>query len=492
MAIITDKEKLTSAQQKQVEAAQAKWQAANKAGDKAGMEAAHREAEAVRNSAGYTSNADGTYKGSYSPSGGSSGGSKGGNSQYTNTKKIYNPNTDYQALIDNAVDMGDFQSAALYEQLRNQKILGEGLDYEITNLYGSYLNGDNTTKEDIMDWEYEDDRPSAPERDPRIDKILNQILNRDDFSYDAMNDPLYEQYRQMYQREGDRAMRETLAEAASSAGGMNSYAITAAQQANNYYNSQLNDKIPELYQLAYQMYLQDKESQVQDLGILQSMDETQYNRYRDTMNDWSNDRNFAYGKYKDAVNQGNWQTNFDYGSMWDNINYNTDNYWKNKEWTAGQSQLDIENSRYDTEKWEKQLLAVIESGNMPSDDIISKAGWDKAVVEQLVSAALAEKNKTTSKSSGGGGGSNGGNGYNPNGGDTQSNGGDGNETDWMKGLSDLGLGFVYSPNLLVELEEAGAVYEKNGKLMWSEGWNNKNYQKKLNRQPQSPFDRLFY
>ena len=101
-----------------------------------------------------------------------------------------------------------------------------------------------------------------------------------------MNDPLYQQYAKMYQREGDRAMKETLAEAAAGAGGMNTYAITAAQQANNYYNSQLNDKIPELYQLAYDMYINDKESKVQNLGILQNMDATQYNRYRDTINDY--------------------------------------------------------------------------------------------------------------------------------------------------------------------------------------------------------------
>ena len=54
--------------------------------------------------------------------------------------------------------------------------------------------------------------------DPRIDELLNQILNRDEFSYDVESDPLYQQYVQMYNREGDRAMRETMAEAAAGAG----------------------------------------------------------------------------------------------------------------------------------------------------------------------------------------------------------------------------------------------------------------------------------
>ncbi len=172
--------------------------------------------------------------------------------------------------------------------------------------------------------------PKAPTKDPRIYQKLTEILNRDDFSYDVTKDPLFEQYARMYQREGDRAMRDTLAEAATSAGGMNTYAITAAQQAQNYYNSQLGDKIPELYQLAYSMYLDDKESMVQDLGILQNMDESQYNRYRDTMNDWRNDRNFAYGTYLDAMNQSNLQNSFDYNALLADRDFKYSDYWQNK------------------------------------------------------------------------------------------------------------------------------------------------------------------
>lgn len=414
-----------------------------------------------------TSNYTGSYANSGS-SGGSSGGggsSKGSSSysQYTapTLGNTWDANTDYQAIINNAVANGDYVTAAKAEQLRNQKITAQGLGYDLTNNYKGWLNtrdystemyegmangisaqemqalyngrynkadgtigldqykNDNLMQiaqnyinqqlaleqQQAMLDQWEADNPKEEYQgkyDPQIDALLSQILNRDDFSYNAMNDPLYQQYAAMYQREGDRAMKETLAEAAAGAGGMNTYAITAAQQANNYYNSQLNDRIPELYQLAYEKYLKNIDMQVRDLGLLQSMDETQYNRYRNTMNDWQNDKTFAYGMYNDAVNQGNWQTTHDYNSMWDNINYLTNNSRYNQEWNANQSQLDLENSRYDTEKAEKQLLAVIESGVMPNDELITKAGWDKATVEQLVQAAIAEKNKSTSKSSGGG------------------------------------------------------------------------------------------
>ena len=366
-------------------------------------------------------------------SGGTTSG--GGNSQYTGTNtgsnsgNVYAP--DYQALINDAVNNKDFYAAAMYEQLRNQKIDDLGLDYEKTYLYSGALNNQTSQQnqqdslsailEYMQNWQQQNQKPVEYVTDPRVMEMYNDIVNRDAFSYNPENDPLYQQYLQTAQREGDRAMRETLAEAATSAGGMNSYAITAAQQANNYYNSQLNDRIPELYQLAYEKYLKDIDNQVRDLGLLQSMDETQYNRYRNTMNDWQNDKTFAYGMYNDAVQQGNWQTTQDYNSMWDNINYYTDNSWKNKEWDAGQAQLERENSLVDQETARKEIEWYIENGvTTINPDLIKRAGLDEAAINQMIERKqLEEALKTTYKSSGGGGSkgsSSGGNGWD--GGDT--------------------------------------------------------------------------
>lgn len=239
-----------------------------------------------------------------------------------------------------------------------------------------------------------------------IDYLLKQILNRDDFSYDANSDPLYQQYADMYRREGDRAMNETMAEAAASAGGMNTYAITAAQQAANNYASQLNDRIPELYQLAYQMYLQDKESKVQDLGILQNMDATQYNRYRDTMTDWKDDRNFALGVYNDAVQQGNWNKTFDYNAMvgnrdfgytdyWANKEFDYNDEWKNKEWDHDIGREQIEDRELAKEEVWKYIALGISSID-PA--LLAKAEMKQEDVDLAVAAIKAEQgkqNKTT-------------------------------------------------------------------------------------------------
>lgn len=79
------------------------------------------------------------------PSSGSSSGSSSGNSGYSSSfKPSFDQNTDYQALINDAVSRGDYMSAAKYEQQRNAKInAGYGNGYNTTNYYTGYLNGSN-------------------------------------------------------------------------------------------------------------------------------------------------------------------------------------------------------------------------------------------------------------------------------------------------------------------------------------------------------------
>lgn len=55
----------------------------------------------------------------------------------------YDKNTDYQEKINQAVAEGNYQAAALYEQQRNEKIAGEGMNYQQTSNYSQYLGGGN-------------------------------------------------------------------------------------------------------------------------------------------------------------------------------------------------------------------------------------------------------------------------------------------------------------------------------------------------------------
>lgn len=140
----------------------------------------------------------------------------------------------------------------------------------------------------------------------RIDALADAILNRDPFSYDKEQDPLYQQYKDTYTRAGQRGMQDTLAQVSARTGGLaSSYAESAAQQTYNNYMAQLADKVPELYQLAYSMYMDDLTQDRNDLSMLMGLDDTAYGR-------WSDDRNFGYNAYRDQVADSQWQTQFDY------------------------------------------------------------------------------------------------------------------------------------------------------------------------------------
>lgn len=140
----------------------------------------------------------------------------------------------------------------------------------------------------------------------RIDALADAILNRDPFSYDKEKDPLYLQYKDTYTRGGQRGMQDTLAQVSARTGGLaSSYAESAAQQTYNNYMAQLADKVPELYQLAYSMYMDDLTQDRNDLSMLMGLDDTAYGR-------WSDDRNFDYNAYRDQVADRQWQQQFDY------------------------------------------------------------------------------------------------------------------------------------------------------------------------------------
>ena len=77
----------------------------------------------------------------------------------------------------------------------------------------------------------------------QIDDLTRQILNREAFSYDPEKDPTYQQYKDSYTRNGERAMQDTLGQVSARTGGLaSSYAGSAAQQTYDNYMGALADK----------------------------------------------------------------------------------------------------------------------------------------------------------------------------------------------------------------------------------------------------------
>lgn len=138
-----------------------------------------------------------------------------------------------------------------------------------------------------------------------IDGLMSDILNRGEFSYDHTSDPLYSAYAKQYTREGRRATADALGEAASASGGMpSSYAVTAATQAGDYHAAQLADKIPELYQIAYDRYLNEYNMKLSDLNAAQGLEQFNHSIYQDQLGQYNRDREFDYAKWLDEYEMG--------------------------------------------------------------------------------------------------------------------------------------------------------------------------------------------
>ena len=150
------------------------------------------------------------------------------------------------------------------------------------------------------------------------DEVLNNYMNREKFSYDINGDALYQQYKDKFMTQGKMAMQDTTAQAAAMTGGYgNSYAATVGNQAYQASLQNLNDVVPQLYQMAYDRYTQEGQDMLNQYNLLTDRDSIDYGRYRDTVSDWNaereyltalynNERNFDYSVYSD-------NRDFDYG-----------------------------------------------------------------------------------------------------------------------------------------------------------------------------------
>lgn len=289
-------------------------------------------------------------------------------------------------------------------------------------------------------YDYGKDAPVYNNRyDDTIQDLIQGILNREDFSYDPATDPLYQNYRKQYTREGQRATADTLGAAAAASGGIpSSYATTAAAQAGNYYAAQMTDKIPELYQLAYNQYLNDYNMQLSDLGVVQGAEQSDYDKYLNELNQFNTDRAFDYNawldeynmtkdqlqtaqgleqldytKYLNELQQFNTDREFNYGQLLDEIDSQT-----------RERQEDIDNALRAAEFGDYSFLQDmgIDTSNNPADferqytlALLAAEYGDFSGLEALginpSAQNLANFNRTasgsTSRSSSGGGGSGG-------------------------------------------------------------------------------------
>nr|DAY80563.1 MAG TPA: hypothetical protein [Caudoviricetes sp.] len=206
----------------------------------------------------------------------------------------------------------------------------------------------------------------------QISAKLDALLNRTPFSYDAVSDPLYQQYRKQYTREADRSAEDVLGKTAVMTGGMPSTAaVAASQQASDYQMSQMTDKIPELQQLAYSMYQDKLSGDRADLNTLIGLEDNNYNR-------WLADRNYLYQLARDQVGDQQTADALAYQKQQDKLNYN---YQKERD--------AIDDARYNAEWQYKLQQAAQQAARRNTRVSTTPTGGGEADYDGLFAAAQA-------------------------------------------------------------------------------------------------------
>lgn len=159
--------------------------------------------------------------------------------------------------------------------------------------------------------------------DAQLNEAMQRILNREPFQYNLNGDALYRQYKDQAIRTGRLAMMDTMGQAAALTGGYgSSYSQNAGQQAYQQSLASLNDRIPELYQLALDQYRQSGADLMAQYNLLSGRENQDYGRYQDSLSAWQRDadrlwaayndeRGFDYDAYRHLIEDEQWRMEFE-------------------------------------------------------------------------------------------------------------------------------------------------------------------------------------
>ena len=126
------------------------------------------------------------------------------------------------------------------------------------------------------------------------------------FSYDPATDEMYQKYLDLARQNGELAMKDTMAKASSMTGGYsNSYAQLAGQGVYNQHLSEAEANMDDYYALALDAYKMEQDQLLNQIGLMQGMEQTEYDRAwnedeRDYNRSWNEDER-DYSRGQDSI-----------------------------------------------------------------------------------------------------------------------------------------------------------------------------------------------
>ena len=195
-----------------------------------------------------------------------------------------------------------------------------------------------------------------------LTQVLSDIKGYGDFSYDINGDALYQQYKDKYIQQGKLAMADTIGQASAMTGGYgNSYAQSAGQQAYQGQLDNLNDIVPELYQMALDRYNMGKEDLYNQYGLLQSEYEKEYGLHQDEYNKLLDALGIAQGDYYNGADMYHTEQSTKNNELW-------------KQWEANESvRKDSNDELWKQAEWEETLRQD------SNDELWKQAEWDESI-----------------------------------------------------------------------------------------------------------------
>ena len=211
--------------------------------------------------------------------------------------------------------------------------------------------------------------------DSQIRRLYDEIVNRPAFRYDPAGDPLYQSYRTQMVGEGQRAMRDTMGQAAALTGGYgSSYAQSVGQQEYEYYLRRLGQVMPQLYRAAWERYSAEGDELRGLFDSTMAMAQDEVGRAKDRYDMAAKLEEQAYQREQDRLDRELAREQLQYQRQ-----------------QAGYSQM-LAQEKLNYERGEKSyqnmMKLITQSGYMPSDAELSAAGMSRAQAQALRSSYL--------------------------------------------------------------------------------------------------------